>query len=105
MVLQAVRKVEAPKSMTRLVKAIARFLRMISTLELARHLRGPVNRTHELGGGCMEGPKEDKVKHGFAVYRCPGDNVVFLPIAIEPIRGTPVEAVTAAIVTEINGGS
>jgi len=53
----------------------------------------------------MEGPKEDKVKHGFAVYRCPGDNVVFLPIAIEPIRGTPVEAVTAAIVTEINGGS
>lgn len=91
--------------MTRLVKAIARFLRMISTLELARHLRGPVNRTHELGGGCMEGPKEDKVKHGFAVYRCPGDNVVFLPIAIEPIRGTPVEAVTAAIVTEINGGS
>ena len=67
----------------------------------------------------------EKVKHGFAVYRCLRDNMVFLPIVIGPIWATrmniqtlkvavlalhrsdvtgPIEALTAAVVTESNSG-
>ena len=39
----------------------------------------------------MKEPEDDRVKHGFAVYRCPGHNVVILPITIGPIRGDAYE--------------